>query len=132
MISFETLRLEEDRPIYLQIIRHIQRGIVSGAIQDGDELPSRRVLSARLGVNPNTIQKAYRMLEEEGILSSRAGAKSCVCVDEAQIARLRTQLLEAEAGPVIKAMKEMGLPRAEAFRLLEALWDKEEEEGVDA
>lgn len=64
MISFETLRLEEDRPIYLQIIRHIQRGIVSGAIQDGDELPSRRVLSARLGVNPNTIQKAYRMLEE--------------------------------------------------------------------
>ena len=132
MISFETLRLEEDRPIYLQIIRHIQRGIVSGAIQDGDELPSRRVLSARLGVNPNTIQKAYRMLEEEGILSSRAGAKSCVCVDGAQIARLRTQLLEAEAGPVIQAMMEMGLPRAEAFRLLEALWDKEEEEGVDA
>lgn len=132
MISFETLRLEEDRPIYLQIIRHIQRGIVSGAIQDGDELPSRRVLSARLGVNPNTIQKAYRMLEEEGILSSRAGAKSCVCVDGAQIARLRAQLLEAEAGPVIQAMKEMGLPRAEAFRLLEALWDKEEEEGVDA
>ena len=72
------------------------------------------------------------MLEEEGILSSRAGAKSCVCVDEAQIARLRAQLLEAEAGPVIQAMKEMGLPRAEAFRLLEALWDKEEEEGVDA
>ena len=53
-------------------------------------------------------------------------------MDGAQIARLRTQLLEAEAGPVIQAMKEMGLPRAEAFRLLEALWDKEEEEGVDA
>ena len=73
MISFECFPLEEGIPIYLQIIRHVKRGIVAGIVRDGDELPSRRVLSARLGVNPNTVQKAYRLLEEEaGSLIARS------------------------------------------------------------
>ena len=42
-------------PIYLQIIRYIQQGLAAGTIQDGDELPSRRVVSALLAVNPNTV-----------------------------------------------------------------------------
>ena len=46
MISFECFPLEEGIPIYLQIIRHVKRGIVAGIVRDGDELPSRRVLSA--------------------------------------------------------------------------------------
>ena len=46
MITFETFTTEEGIPIYLQIIRHIKRGIVSGAVMHGDEVPSRRVLTA--------------------------------------------------------------------------------------
>ena len=67
MITFEGFRPEDGVPIYLQIIKYLKQGIVSGAVADGDELPSRRVLSATLGVNPNTVQKACRMLEEEGL-----------------------------------------------------------------
>jgi len=78
LLSFTPFPLEEGVPIYVQIVRHVKRGIVSGSVQDGDELPSRRVLSAQLGVNPNTVQKAYRLLEDEGIISSHAGAKSAV------------------------------------------------------
>ena len=62
MISFESFIMEDGMPIYLQIILFVKRGIIAGVIVDGDELPSRRVLSALLGVNPNTVQKAYRML----------------------------------------------------------------------
>ena len=55
MLSFSGFRLEDGSPIYQQIIRYLEQGIAAGTIRDGDGLPSRRVLSAQLGVNPNTI-----------------------------------------------------------------------------
>ena len=123
MISFDSFLMEAGIPIYLQIILFIKRGMVSGQIQPGDELPSRRVLSALLGINPNTIQKAYRMLEEEGLLSSHTGAKSFVVLDEATLARLRSELLKNDARTLIDAMKQMGLSKEEALALIENHWN---------
>lgn len=123
MISFDALVLAAGMPIYLQIILYLKRGMAAGTIVDGDELPSRRVLSALLGVNPNTIQKAYRLLEEEGLIRSHAGAKSYVSVTGAQMARIRTQLLEADAGSLVEAMKQMGVTREEALDLITKLWE---------
>lgn len=54
------------------------------------------MLSALLGVNPNTIQKAYHLLEEEGIMVSQTGTKSFMTVDEAAIRRIRMELLHKE------------------------------------
>ena len=54
MVSFDAFRAVDGTPVYLQIINFIKRGAIAGTIQDGDELPSRRVLSALLGINPNT------------------------------------------------------------------------------
>jgi GntR family transcriptional regulator len=62
LISFAELVLGAGMPIYLQIILYIKRGMAAGTIQNGDEMPSSRVLSALLVVNPNTIQKAYRLV----------------------------------------------------------------------
>ena len=76
MVSFDDLVLVEGVPIYQQILRHVKLGIAGGTIPHGETLPSRRVVSALLGVNPNTVQKAYRLLEEEGLIQSRSGAKS--------------------------------------------------------
>ena len=123
MISFDSFLMEAGIPIYLQIILFIKRGMVSGQIQPGDELPSRRVLSALLGVNPNTIQKAYRMLEEEGLVSSHAGAKSYVVLDEATLTKIRAELLENDARTLIDAMKQMGLSKEEALALIENHWN---------
>ena len=123
MISFESFTPTVGIPIYLQIILYLKRGMAAGTIADGDELPSRRVLSALLGVNPNTIQKAYRLLEEEGLIRSHAGAKSYVSVTGAQMARIRTQLLEADAGSLVEAMKQMGVTREEALGLIAKLWE---------
>ena len=129
MISFQAFRQTDGTPIYLQIIRYIQQGLAAGTIQDGDELPSRRVVSALLAVNPNTVQKAFRLLEDEGLVVSRAGAKSYVQASPQQIAALRRALLETELQAMVDAAKRIGLTREEAHRLLDTLYDKE---GTDA
>ncbi len=123
MISFDTFVKEDGSPIYLQILRYIKRGVVAGVIRDGDELPSRRVLSALLGVNPNTVQKACRTLEEEGLLRSYAGARSLMWLDEARTAAIRTQLLADDALAAVRSLRQMGVSRAEAMALLEQAWD---------
>lgn len=127
LVTFEGLRLEEGMPIYLQIIRYLERGIAAGTVRDGDELPSRRVLSARLGVNPNTIQKAFRALEEAGVITSRAGAKSEVSLTPERAAAIRRRLLEEEAAALVGALKQMGLDREQAAALVLQLWDRQEE-----
>lgn len=127
MVSFEELLLGPGAPIYLQIILYIKQGIVAGTIRDGEEMPSRRVLSALLGVNPNTIQKAYRLLEEEGLIRSHSGAKSCVTLTAAQLSVIRRQLLEADTMALIRSMKQMGVGRAEALALLDQLWEEEKQ-----
>lgn len=124
MVSFDDLVLVEGVPIYQQILRHVKLGIAGGTIPHGEILPSRRVVSALLGVNPNTVQKAYRLLEEEGLIQSRSGAKSCVAADEAARARVRGDLLREEAQSVVAAMKRMGLSRQEALDLIARHWEE--------
>ena len=110
-------------PIYLQIILFVNRRIIAGVIADGDELPSRRVLSALLGVNPNTVQKAYRMLEEEGLIQSHSGAKSYVVLNSAVKERIRSELLESDAKSVIHSLRQMGLTKEDAVALIEKYWE---------
>lgn len=123
MISFDNFITQEGIPIYLQIVKHIKSGIVSGTVKNGDEVPSRRVLSALLGVNPNTIQKAYKMLEDAGLMESRSGAKSYMRFDESDVSIVRRQLLESDATAIIGSLKQMGLSKDEALALIEKYWE---------
>lgn len=123
MIIFDNFKLEDGIPIYLQIIRYIKQGIAAGTIMAGDELPSRRVLSALLGVNPNTVQKAYRVLEEERLIESRSGAKSYMKLDEEKIGKIRTELVENDAKNAVKMLKQIGISKAEALLLIEKYWN---------
>lgn len=122
MVSFDGLVLAEGVPIYQQILRHVKLGIAGGTITNGEELPSRRVVSALLGVNPNTVQKAYRLLEEEGLIQSHTGAKSAVAADDAARLRVRGELLGAEVRAAVEAMRTMGLTRQEALDFVDELW----------
>ncbi len=125
MVSFESFVQTDGAPIYLQIIRHIKQGIAAGTVSDGEEMPSRRVLSALLGVNPNTVQKAYRLLEEEGLITSHSGAKSYLSLTAEKVAAVRTELMEGVVRTLVGAVKGMGVSREEALSLLEKLWDEE-------
>ena len=127
MIDFGGFVQTEGQPTYLQIMRYIKQGLAAGTIADGEELPSRRALSALLTVNPNTIQKAYRLLEEEGLVQSHAGAKSYVRATEQQRQALRRELTENQLRGMVRDMKRMGLTAAEAMSLIGKLYEEESE-----
>ena len=127
MISCENFHSVEGVPIYLQMIRHVKQGLAAGPVQNGDELPSRRILSAMLAVNPNTMPQAYRQLAEEGLIQSRPGAGSHITASREQIDQIRSELFRTEVQETVAAMKGMGLKKEEAVELLRRLYDEEEE-----
>ena len=67
-----------NRPVYLQIIDQIKHDIALGRLIKGDKLPTVRQLAAQLVINPNTIAKAYRQLEQDGIIATKPGAGAFV------------------------------------------------------
>ena len=58
------------RDVYLEVAERYERFIRLGVLNDGDKLPSVRIAAGELGVNPNTVQKAYCLLEEKGLICS--------------------------------------------------------------
>ena len=124
MVSFESFTMEDGSPIYQQIVLFLKRGMVSGAVPNGDELPSRRVLSALLGVNPNTVQKAYRILEDEGLIQSRTGAKSYVALEASTVQRLRAELLREDIRALVSAMQQTGVSKETALELIQEMWEE--------
>ena len=65
--------LDSNRPLYLQIVDGIRAALVSGEVQPGDRLPAGRDLAEALDVNLETVQRAYRKLSDDGIVTSRVG-----------------------------------------------------------
>lgn len=125
MITFDDFKASGGIPIYMQILNYVKRGIIAGTIVDGDELPSRRVLSARLGINPNTVQKAFKTLEDEGLILSRSGAKSYVNVTKRVIERLKEELLMEDVKNITDALKQMGITKDEAIALISKYWEED-------
>ena len=73
------LDYRDARPIYAQITDGLRQQIASGILQPGDKLPSVRELATELAINPNTIQRAYRELEQSGFIATVAGKGCFVC-----------------------------------------------------
>ena len=125
MVSFEAFRAVDGAPVYLQIINFIKRGAIAGTIRDGDELPSRRVLSALLGINPNTVQKAFHILGEEHLMESRTGAKSCMTLPPDTLDALRREVLSDELRAMARTLRQLGISKEEALLLIEQAWEEE-------
>lgn len=125
MVSFDGFKAEGNSPIYVELVQYLKRQMIAHEIKNEDPLPSRREVSARLGINPNTVQKAYKILEDEGLIESRSGAKSCVSVNDEIINRLKKELMESEVVTMVRAMREMGIEKEEAIRLLESVWEEQ-------
>jgi GntR family transcriptional regulator len=105
-------------PLYLQLVDHLKHSIATGAITAGEQLPSVRKMAEDLLINPNTVVRAYRDLESEGIVELRHG--SGVFVSESVSAR--TALMK-KAEPIMRSavdgLEALGLDEVEIRRLAE-------------
>ncbi len=122
MVDFNDFRPAGNRPIYQQIVYYVKRSCVKGISNNGDEMPSRRTLSALLGINPMTVQKAYRLLEEEGLIESRAGSGSFITLNEDKIQQLKADLLRENIREITLSLQQMGIERDEALELIRENW----------
>jgi GntR family transcriptional regulator len=114
--------------VYRQLMDQIKFHIASGLLKPGDELPSTRALSSRLGINPMTISKAYSYLEREAVVERRPGRPVVVGVLTAgQMQERRTDQLRAALSPVVTVVRQLGIDPEHAQRLLgEMLRDESE------
>lgn len=117
-----TLNYRDARAIYEQVRDGLRKLIVTGAIADGEKLPSVRALAAQLAINPNTIARAYTELENEGYCCSVPG-KGCfaVCRERTQDDARRREL-EQRVRELLGELRAMGESEQDLISLL-----KEEE-----
>ena len=88
------LNYRDARPIYEQVRDGLRHLVVTGAIGQGEKLPSVRALAASLAINPNTIQRAYAALEEEGYLSTLPGKGAFAAAGGPEDGERQARLLE--------------------------------------
>ena len=122
MISFDEFKADGRLPVYQQILDYIKRGAVAGTIADGDELPSRRVLSARLGINPNTIQRAYRMMEDEGLTVSIPGKGNFVTEDTDALQQDHRAKQCETVRRELAALKKLGGTKSDVLQLVDEVY----------
>ena len=113
--------LQDDRPVYLQLMEQIELRILSGAYRAGDRLPAVRELAAEASVNANTMQRALAELEQAELVHAQRTAGRFITEDQTQIDRLRLQFAHARALEYLSAMAQLGYAPEQARALLETI-----------
>lgn len=125
---FASIRFDGQEPIYLQLVHFVKACIAAGRLQDGDELLSRRALAALLGINPMTVQKAYRIMEEEGFLATSANSGSVVAISEIVAGQIKADLCRSQVVIFIQAMQAMQMDFKSVIDLISEHWEEQEKE----
>jgi GntR family transcriptional regulator len=108
-------------PIYLQLMEQVKHSIETGALRPGEQLPGIRPLAEELVINPNTVAKAYRELEHEGIIELRQGAGAFVSAGIAEkTSAARFRAAQTIITAAIDKLRERGMNDEEIRRLVEA------------
>jgi len=114
-------------PVYRQLVEQIRFSVASGLLEPGEEIPSTRALSAKLGVNPMTVSKAFGLLEEDGVLERRPGRPHVVRERRSGTVRAtRLEQLEQALRPVATKTRQLDLEPETAVQIFRRLLEDEE------
>ena len=117
----QTFEFDPNRPIYLQIIEEIKKRAVRGAYPPGTKLPSVREMALQMGVNPNTMARAYSELERETFVFTRRGQGSFVTETPERVEAERERLADAAVQRFVTEIRELGLNAQQVSHLLEEI-----------
>lgn len=109
-------------PIYKQIKRNIYKSLLMEKIKDGEMLPSIRDLASTIRVNPNTVARAYREMESEGIVVARQGLGYIIITDRNQIRIIILEELKKDLSDYLIRYKKLGVTLEEVLEVTKTLW----------
>ena len=118
--------LNNDRPIYLQLMERIQHDIISGVYQPGDKLPSVRDLAVEAAVNPNTMQKALSELERCGLVHSQRTSGRFITDDTEKLRRMKSELASEHIFSFLDQMRNLGFSDTETLEMIQQTLDEKE------
>src|SRR3954452_14322732 len=114
MIEFH-LETRSGVPTYLQIVQQVRQAVRLGVLRPGDQLPTVKDVVGTLTVNPNTVQKAYRDLDREGLVEGRRGVGTFVAADVATLPPGDVQDLRSRLESWIARARGAGSPRRSSW-----------------
>ncbi len=118
------LDFDPTRPIYLQIIEAVKKRTVQGVYRAGDSLPSVREMAGEMGVNPNTISRAYMELEREGFITTRRGQGSSIAKSAKRIDSERRKLAQAARDRFVAEMRGLALSPEQIDELMREILEE--------
>lgn len=125
MVNFSGLQFDDSAPVYQQIAEYLKRQILLGTVQDGDPMPSRRELAAQTGINPNTAQKAYRLMTEEGYVVTDGNSGSFVHLTPELHEQISARLTRGLVQAFVNQAKANRLSYKKVLDLISELWGDE-------
>jgi len=117
-----SINYRDSRPIYQQLKDSIRVLVLTGTIAPEEKLPSVRDLAAELAINPNTIQRAYRELEAEGLLYSVPGKGSFASATDT-VADSHIRDLKAELRATAEKLHRLGVPAVQLEQCIKEVYD---------
>ena len=96
-------------PPYLQLVHQVRQSLLLGYLKEGDRLPTVKDVAADLAINPNTVVKAYRQLEHEGLAGGRPGQGTFITATSSTALPEEQQILRASLEEWLRAAQEAGL-----------------------
>lgn len=105
-------------PVYLQIVRYFKEKIAIGELEPGQEIPSRRELANRMKVNPNTAQRAYKEMEEQGLIYTEKNHPSKITTDKEILGQVRNELLVEAVDLFVTSVRSINVPVDELLGLV--------------
>lgn len=108
----------DKEPVYIEIIRYIKQQVVRGDLQPGDSIPSRREMAINIKVNPNTVQKAYKEMEDMGIITTQRNYQSNITTDEDFINKIKEDLINESMDAFIQSMKAINVDKKEIIQII--------------
>lgn len=127
-----TINFNNRDPVYVQVIRHLKEQIAKGFYEPGQEIPSRRELANQLKINPNTAQRAYKEMEEQGLIFTEGNMPSCITKDEAVLKNVREELIIEAVDLFLGSIKSIDVPLAEVLELVKKKHDAENGEAEES
>lgn len=120
--------LENDRPIYLQLMERIQQDIIKGVYQPGGKIPSVRELALEAAVHPNTMQKALSELERSGLVYSQRTSGRFITEDKKLLSHMKSELAKTHIHDFFTSMRQLGFCDEEILELVTEAIKKETEQ----